>query len=78
MKNFNVAYCGLYCAECRSFKKGSCLGCYDNEKASWCEIKKCCISNGYSTCADCTITNNKLKIALDGRTWHLQWTQLKV
>ena len=55
MKNFNVAYCGLYCAECRSFKKGSCPGCYDNEIASWCEIKKCCISNGYSTCADCTI-----------------------
>lgn len=56
MKNFNVAYCGLYCGECRSMKKGKCPGCYENEKATWCEIRKCCNENGYSTCADCKIT----------------------
>lgn len=39
MKNFNVAYCGLYCAECRSFKKGSCPGCYDNKKPLGAKLK---------------------------------------
>lgn len=55
MENFNVAYCGLYCGACKSLKKGKCSGCYGNEKAGWCEIRKCCSENGYATCADCTI-----------------------
>lgn len=57
MENFNVAYCGLYCGACKSFKKGKCLGCYGNEKATWCEIRKCCRKNDYSTCADCRIVS---------------------
>lgn len=55
MENFNVAYCGLYCGECGKLKKGKCVGCYGNEKAAWCEIRKCCRENGYVTCADCKI-----------------------
>lgn len=55
MENFNIAYCGLYCSECGSFKKGKCAGCHGNEKATWCEIRKCCRTNGYNTCADCVI-----------------------
>ena len=50
-----VAYCGLYCQECRSFKKGKCPGCAKNEKATWCTIRTCCIENGYTSCAECTI-----------------------
>lgn len=55
MKNYNVAYCGLYCGACGKLKAGKCPGCYDNEKASWCEVKKCCRENGYASCADCII-----------------------
>ncbi len=28
-----------------------CPGCKNNEKASWCKIRQCCISKGYHTCA---------------------------
>ncbi|MEG1555465.1 MAG: DUF3795 domain-containing protein [Bacteroidales bacterium] len=55
IENFNVAFCGLCCSECGSFKKGKCAGCHANEKASWCEIRKCCQENSYLTCADCRI-----------------------
>lgn len=55
MENYNVAYCGLYCGACKSLKKGKCPGCYGNEKATWCEIRKCCRENGYATCVDCKI-----------------------
>lgn len=55
MENYNVAYCGLYCGACKSLKKGKCPGCYGNEKATWCEIRKCCHENDYATCADCQI-----------------------
>lgn len=55
MENNGVAYCGLYCGECKSMKKGKCPGCYGNTKAAWCEIRKCCKENGYITCADCTV-----------------------
>lgn len=52
-----VAYCGLYCGECRSYKSGekwNCC-CATNEGASkWCGIRRCCKENGYKTCAECT------------------------
>lgn len=50
-----VAYCGLYCGACRQYLKDACLGCHKNEKATWCKIRTCCISNGYHSCADCSI-----------------------
>ncbi len=49
-----IAYCGLYCGACRSYLNGKCPGCQKNEKATWCGIRKCCISNSYNSCADCT------------------------
>jgi hypothetical protein len=49
-----VAACGLYCGACRKYKTGKCVGCLDNEKNSWCDIRKCCIEHGYVSCADCT------------------------
>jgi len=48
-----IAYCGLYCGACRSYLKGKCPGCRENEKASWCDIRKCCVENNYASCADC-------------------------
>ena len=48
-----VAYCGLYCGACGSYLKDKCPGCHDNEKASWCKIRVCCMDNEYLTCADC-------------------------
>lgn len=53
-----VAYCGLYCAACGKFQKGSCPGCVKNEKAAWCKIRTCCIENGYKSCADCKEFSN--------------------
>ena len=48
-----VAYCGLYCGACGKYLKGKCPGCHENDKASWCKIRSCCIENQYSSCADC-------------------------
>ncbi len=48
-----VAYCGLYCGACKKYLKGSCPGCADNDKASWCKVRQCCIQNGYTSCAEC-------------------------
>lgn len=48
-----VAYCGLYCGACGSYLKGSCPGCHDNEKATWCKIRTCCMERNHSSCADC-------------------------
>lgn len=49
----NIAYCGLYCGECGKFTKGRCPGCAENEKASWCGVRKCCMEHNYKSCADC-------------------------
>lgn len=48
-----VAYCGLYCGACRSYLKGKCPGCHNNEKASWCKIRSCCKEKNISSCASC-------------------------
>ncbi len=48
-----VSYCGLYCGSCGKYQKGKCPGCAENEKASWCKIRKCCIEKGISSCANC-------------------------
>ncbi len=49
-----LAFCGIYCGACRSHKKGTCPGCRDNQKATWCAIRTCCLERGYTSCADCT------------------------
>ncbi len=48
-----VARCGLYCGACKSYLKGSCPGCAENVKASWCKVRSCCNERGYASCADC-------------------------
>ena len=48
-----VAYCGLYCGACKKYLSGSCPGCHENRKASWCKIRSCNMEHGYSSCADC-------------------------
>ena len=35
-----IAACGLYCANCRTFKKGKCPGCAQKQNASWCKIRR--------------------------------------
>ncbi|HIJ66523.1 MAG TPA: DUF3795 domain-containing protein [Candidatus Hydrogenedentes bacterium] len=49
-----VAYCGLYCGACRAYLKERCPGCHENQKATWCKIRTCCIQDGLSSCVDCT------------------------
>jgi len=53
-----VSYCGLYCGSCKKFVSGKCSGCFNNEKATWCKIRTCCIENNYSSCADCKEFDN--------------------
>ena len=48
-----VAFCGLYCGECKAYKKGKCPGCQKNEKATWCGIRTCCLGKKIRSCADC-------------------------
>lgn len=49
-----VARCGLYCGACRSYQKGRCPGCRENEKATWCKIRSCCAERKIETCAGCS------------------------
>ncbi len=53
-----IAFCGLYCGACRSYLKGKCPGCVENTKATWCQIRSCCIENNYKSCADCKQFSN--------------------
>ena len=48
-----VSYCGLYCGSCGKYLKGKCPGCAENEKATWCKIRKCCIEKEIKSCSDC-------------------------
>lgn len=48
-----VSFCGLYCGSCGKYQKGKCPGCANNEKATWCKIRKCCIEKGIHSCAQC-------------------------
>ena len=41
-----VAFCGLYCGACKAYLKERCPGCHDNEKATWCKVRTCCLENG--------------------------------
>ena len=48
-----VAYCGLYCGACRSYRAEKCPGCHEHHQATWCKIRTCCREKGIATCADC-------------------------
>lgn len=47
-----IAYCGLYCGTCGSYKKGKCKSCKDDGGFSRCKVRKCCIELHYQTCAE--------------------------
>lgn len=49
-----VAYCGLYCGACRKYLKEKCPGCHQNEKATWCTVRSCCMEKKIASCAECT------------------------
>ena len=49
------AYCGLYCGACRQYLAKKCVGCMNNEKATWCKIRTCCKEKQISNCAGCAI-----------------------
>lgn len=49
-----IAFCGLYCGACRSYLKGTCPGCRENVKATWCKVRQCGMENNYQSCVDCT------------------------
>jgi hypothetical protein len=48
-----VAHCGLYCGACKSYLRERCPGCHENQKATWCKVRLCCMDNGYLSCTDC-------------------------
>lgn len=50
-----IAACGLFCGACRKYLKGTCPGCRDYVKASWCSVRSCCIEHGWTSCAECTL-----------------------
>ena len=58
----NIAACGLYCGACRKFLTGKCPGCKQNDKASWCKIRSCCLANRFNTCAECSCNVQTCKV----------------
>jgi hypothetical protein len=48
-----VSACGLYCGACHKYSKGSCPGCRENDKATWCKVRICTKERGLTTCAAC-------------------------
>ncbi len=48
-----ASHCGLYCGACRRYKDGNCLTCHGNDRGTWCQIRECCQSHGYNSCANC-------------------------
>jgi hypothetical protein len=55
-----IAYCGFFCGACPTYTSDKCEGCRGNSPkcavgVKKCQIKQCCVENGFFTCADCTI-----------------------
>jgi hypothetical protein len=50
-----IAACGLYCGACGSYAKGRCPGCKENNKASWCKVRSCCMEKGIDNCSRCDV-----------------------
>lgn len=53
-----VAFCGLYCVNCGRYRKGKCPGCKDNQKATWCKIRTCCLEKDIANCSACDTYND--------------------
>jgi hypothetical protein len=52
-----IAACGLYCGSCSRYLKSKCPGCQANDKATWCKIRSCVLSQGIASCAACTTSD---------------------
>lgn len=50
-----VAYCGLYCGACKKYLSLKCPSCHKNQKATWCDVRSCCMQDGKWSCANCSI-----------------------
>lgn len=46
-----VAFCGLYCGACSGYLRDKCPGCHEKVKATWCKVRTCCVTAGFSSCA---------------------------
>ena len=57
-----IAACGLYCGACHKFLSEKCPGCKQNEKATWCKIRSCCLENEFYTCAECSHDVSECKL----------------
>jgi hypothetical protein len=58
LDNSMISYCGFNCAACPKYTKGQCEGCKgESPKCAVgyksCQVRPCCIENGFHTCADC-------------------------
>jgi len=49
----HVAACGLFCTNCRKFKKGKCKGCQVEPGFARCAVRQCAIEKKITTCAEC-------------------------
>ena len=54
-----ISHCGFYCGACPTHLSGKCEGCRGTSPKcavgmKKCQVKQCCVENGFFTCADCT------------------------
>ena len=52
-KDAHISACGLFCTNCRAFKKEKCPGCQIKARFSSCGVRKCCVEKDITTCAEC-------------------------
>lgn len=50
----HIAPCGLFCSNCRKFRKGRCAGCQVSPGFARCAVRACCVEKGIPTCAGCS------------------------
>lgn len=48
-----VAYCGLHCGSCGSYRRGRCKSCKGGGGFSRCKVRICATEKSYQTCAEC-------------------------
>lgn len=48
-----IAYCGLYCVECRWRTEGKCRSCKNDPRNSMCPIYRCASERGEESCLLC-------------------------
>jgi len=49
----HIAPCGLFCTNCKKFKRGKCQGCQVQAGFAQCPVRNCCEEKGIATCASC-------------------------